>query len=121
MEFHSEFVRKPLEERRADAETIRKKYAGRIPVVVDRASSSDPKLDTHKFLVPKDISFGNFQYIVRDRIKLEQEQAVFFFVNNSIPAAASTMAQEDEKYAKAMGQDHDGFFYVTYGLENVFG
>ena len=64
-----------LEERIQESERIKEKYADRIPVIVERTSSSNlPELDKHKFLVPNTLTVGQFLYVIRKRIKLEHFQ-----------------------------------------------
>jgi GABA(A) receptor-associated protein len=36
---------------------------------------------------------GQFIYVIRKRIKLKPEQAIFIFVNNTIPAATALVSQ----------------------------
>ena len=38
-----------------------------------------------RYLVPSDLSVGQFVYVIRKRIKLPPEKAVFLFVNNALP------------------------------------
>lgn len=38
-----------------------------------------------RYLVPADLSVGQFVYVVRKRIKLEAEKAIFVFVKNTLP------------------------------------
>ena len=45
---------------------------------------------THKYclfryLVPADLTVGQFVYVVRKRIKLGAEKAIFVFVKNTLP------------------------------------
>ncbi|KAF7805792.1 arogenate dehydratase/prephenate dehydratase 1, chloroplastic-like [Senna tora] len=76
----------PLERRQAEAARIREKYPDRIPVIVERAEKSDvPEIDKKKYLVPADLTVGQFVYVVRKRIKLSPEKAIFIFVKNILP------------------------------------
>ncbi|BBG99993.1 Ubiquitin-like superfamily protein, partial [Prunus dulcis] len=71
----------PLERRQAEAARIREKYPDRIPVVVERAEKSDvPEIDKKKYLVPADLTVGQFVYVVRKRIKLGPEKAISFLL-----------------------------------------
>ncbi|CAG9462628.1 unnamed protein product [Pedinophyceae sp. YPF-701] len=107
----------PLEKRRAEAERIRDKYPDRIPVIVEKAERSDiPDIDKKKYLVPSDLTVGQFVYVIRKRIRLNPQQAIFIFVNNVLPPTAALMASIYEDY-----KDPDGFLYVTYSSENTFG
>lgn len=38
-----------------------------------------------RYLVPADLTVGQFVYVVRKRIKLSAEKAIFVFVNNVLP------------------------------------
>ncbi|KAL1236645.1 Protein lgg-1 [Trichinella spiralis] len=108
-----------FDKRHAEGEKIRKKYPDRIPVIVERAPKCGLKdLDKKKYLVPSDLTVGQFYFLIRKRILLRPEEGLFFFVNNMIPPTATTMGQ--------LYQDHheeDLFLYIAYRFdskENVF-
>jgi len=106
-----------FEKRKAEAQRIRAKYPDRIPVIAEKASESDiPDIDKKKYLVPADLSVGQFVYVIRKRIKLKPEKAIFIFVNNTLPPTASLMSQIYKEH-----KDEDGFLYVTYSGESTFG
>ncbi|KAJ4975886.1 hypothetical protein NE237_000992 [Protea cynaroides] len=107
----------PLERRQAEAARIREKYPDRIPVIVEKAERSDiPDIDKKKYLVPADLTVGQFVYVVRKRIKLSAEKAIFVFVKNVLPPTAAMMSAIYEE-----NKDEDGFLYMTYSGENTFG
>lgn len=106
-----------LDKRKAEAARIKEKYPDRIPVIVEKAEKSDiPDIDKKKYLVPSDLTVGQFVYVIRKRIKLSPEKAIFIFVKNVLPPTAALMSSiyEDHK-------DEDGFLYITYSGENTFG
>ncbi|XP_029117704.1 autophagy-related protein 8C-like isoform X3 [Elaeis guineensis] len=105
------------ERRQAEAARIREKYPDRIPVIVEKAERSDiPDIDKKKYLVPADLTVGQFVYVVRKRIKLGAEKAIFIFVKNTLPPTAVMMSAIYEE-----NKDEDGFLYMTYSGENTFG
>uniref|UniRef100_A0A6N2MCH5 Autophagy-related protein n=1 Tax=Salix viminalis TaxID=40686 RepID=A0A6N2MCH5_SALVM len=108
----------PLERRQAEAGRIREKYPDRIPVIVERAEKSDvPDIDKkNRYLVPADLTVGQFVYVVRKRIKLSPEKAIFIFVKNILPPTAAMMSAIYEE-----NKDEDGFLYMSYSGENTFG
>lgn len=64
------------------------------------------------------ISFlvGQFYFLIRKRIHLRAEDALFFFVKNVIPPTSATMG--------ALYQEHheeDFFLYIAYSDESVYG
>jgi len=70
----------------SSSERIRAKYPDRIPVICEKSDRSDiPDIDKKKYLVPADLTVGQFIYVIRKRIKLPPERAIFIFVNNVIP------------------------------------
>ncbi|XP_073132967.1 autophagy-related protein 8f-like [Henckelia pumila] len=106
-----------LAKRRAEAARIREKYPDRIPVIVEKAENSAiPIIDKKKYLVPADLTVGQFVYVIRKRIKLSAEKAIFIFMDNVLPPTGALMSTVYEEK-----QDEDGFLYVTYSGENTFG
>jgi len=114
-----------LEKRMAEAEKIRSKYRNRVPVIVERAARADIQdIDKKKYLVPGDLTIAQFTYVIRKSIKLTSEQALYVFVevtendSNSqiLPPTSSTIDSIYHSY-----KDQDGFLYITYSGENVFG
>jgi len=107
-----------FEDRCAESARIREKFPGRIPVIVERSlrSTNVPPLDKVKFLVPGDLSIGQFIYVVRKRLVMPSDQALFMFVGNSLPTTTSLLR---ELYASH--RDDDGFLYVQYSGESTFG
>ena len=59
---------------------------------------------------------GQFVYVIRKRIELPPEKAIFIFVNNQMPPTASLMSTIYEEQ-----KDKDGFLYISYSGENTFG
>ena len=82
----------PFEKRRTEGEKIRRKYPDRVPVIVEKAPKARiGDLDKKKYLVPSDLTVGQFYFLIRKRISLRPEDALFFFVNNVIPPTSATM------------------------------
>ena len=117
----SRFVRvggdRVTEKRKSEAERIRAKYPDRVPVICEKADRSDiPDIDKKKYLVPADLTVGQFHYVIRKRIKLAPEKALFLFCSNSIPPNAALMSTVYEEQ-----KDEDGFLYIQYSGESTFG
>lgn len=107
----------PFDQRKSEATRIRLKYDDRIPVIVERAPKTDIiDLDKHKFLVPKDLTVGQFVHVIRKRIELKPEKAIFVFINNSLPPISELMSVVYSQH-----KDEDGFLYMLYSGENCFG
>ena len=109
---------KTFEERKKESEKIKEKYPDRVPVIVEKSiSSSVNNVDKHKYLVPSDLTVGQFIHVIRKRIKATPEQGIFIFVKEKIlPPTSSLMIHMYENYV-----DDDGFLYMIYSSENTFG
>mmetsp|Transcript_15701 Transcript_15701/g.52858 ORF Transcript_15701/g.52858 Transcript_15701/m.52858 type:complete len:144 (+) Transcript_15701:8-439(+) len=108
-----------FESRRTQALAIRAKHPDRIPIIVEKRprDATLPLIDKKKFLVPADLTVGQFVYVIRKRIALKPEQAIFLFVSKGTlpPTVATCQAVYDSH------KDEDGFLYMTYSGENTFG
>jgi GABA(A) receptor-associated protein len=116
----SEFKKKyPFSCRQNESYTIRLKYPDRIPVICEKSYARDnsvPEIDKKKYLVPMDLTVGQFAYVIRRRIRLPPERCIFLFVNQRIPSCTEQISSLYESF-----RDADGFLYVSYKGENVFG
>ncbi|KAL7664142.1 Autophagy-related protein [[Candida] zeylanoides] len=107
----------PFEKRKAEASRILQKFNDRIPVICEKVEKSDiAEIDKRKYLVPSDLTVGQFVYVIRKRIKLPSEKAIFIFVNDILPPTAALLSTVYEEH-----KDEDGFLYVLYSGENTFG
>ncbi len=104
-------------ERVKQSSDIMAKYPDRIPVYVSkRKHSKYEDIDKHKYLVPKDITISQFLYIIRKRLKLESHQAIFVFIDNTLPPSSELISSIYDR-----AKDLDGFLYVEFSHESVFG
>ena len=110
--------KKTFEERKKEANFILNKYPDRLPIICERVknSTSVPELDKIKFLVPRDLTVGQFIHVVRKRIKIEPKTAIFVFCNNIIPASSSLLSNVYRE-----NHDEDGFLYLQFNGEDTFG
>ena len=106
----------PFEKRAAEAARIREKYPDRIPVICEKEPRSDiAPVDKRKYLIPIDLTVGQFVYVIRKRISIPPEKAIFIFVNNTLPPTAALMSTVYEQH-----KDEDGFMYMMYSGEDTF-
>lgn len=106
-----------LDKRKTESDRIRQKYTDRIPCIVSKSEKSDvPQIDKTKYLVPCDLTVGQFVYVIRKRINLPPEKAIFVFVNNVLPPSSCLMSLLYEEH-----RDEDGFLYITWVIFIVVG
>lgn len=109
---------KTLTERKNESLRLLSKYCNYIPVIVNKYTLNDGlELDKNKFLVPIDLTFGQFVYVIRKRINISANKALFVYLsNNKIPNSSDIMSHIYDE-----NKDEDGFLYCKYGTENTFG
>lgn len=107
-----------FEDRLRESTKVMNKYENRIPVVVTKSKYSKlEEIDKNKYLVPSDLTIGQFLSILRKRLKLLPSQSIFVYVDdNKLPPTSSTIMTIYKD-----GKDKDGFLYLTYCEENTFG
>lgn len=107
-----------LQERQEKSRSILEKHPDRIPVICLRDPRSDglPEIDRSKFLVPGNLSVSQFSLVIRKRIRLPPEMAMYLTINNTMPAPTTLMSTTYDNH-----KDEDGFLYIVYAGENTFG
>lgn len=116
MSFKNEFN---FQKRSLEANRIMCKYNDRIPIICERAKSAGsdcPLIDKKKYLIPIDLTVAQFVYVVRKRLKLNADKALFLFINGTVPPNSHILSDLYHTH-----KDNDGFLYITYSLENTFG
>lgn len=122
----SKFVQDVVASKRLqEAEAKLKEFPERVPVIVEPAAKSTLTLDKRKFLVPGDATVGQFLHTLKRRIRahpdqptrqLSPDQAIFVFVEHTLPVLSQTMRQ---LYAEKAASDR--FLYMEFDKEATFG
>jgi len=108
-----------LKDRILESTRVLEKYPSRVPIICERSNTAGfncPLIDKNKYLVERDLTLGQFQYVVRRRLRLSPEKALFLIIKNNIPTTTQTIGDLYEK-----NKHEDGFLYIYYSFENVFG
>lgn len=123
MDFKTKYT---FKERQAESERVLLKYPDRIPIICEKSTTKIninknfiddiPVIDKIKYLVPNDLTIGQFLYVIRQRMRLPAEKAIFLFVGGVIPATCDIVSSLYERY-----KEKDGFLYIKYSGENTFG
>ena len=66
--------------------------------------------------IPPVTARPQFVYVIRKRISIPSDKAIFIFVNNTLPPTSALMSSVYESH-----KDEDGFMYMMYSGENTFG
>lgn len=102
-----------------ESQRILTKYPDKIPIICEKninASIHCPTIDKNKYLLSKDLTIGQFIYVIRKRLNISSEKALFLFIGNTIPSSTNSILSVYNLYKEA-----DNFLYVSYSFENTFG
>lgn len=108
--------RKSLESRKEEAEKIHSLYPSSIPIILERANNSIvPAVEKEKFLVPRCLTFREFELLVRRSLLLSHDTVLYLLVGENMPENDIKMGDLfDER------RDEDSFLYICYTLDKVF-
>jgi GABA(A) receptor-associated protein len=110
-------------ERASDVQRVRMKHPTMCPLYIQKARTCTlPDLEKNKYLVPMDSTVGYLVYIIRKKLNLSPSEAIYLSVAKHGKVGGvmpSVSMQLQDLYEKE--KDDDGFLYVVYQSENVFG
>lgn len=105
--------------RKEESSKLASSFPDKIPIIIEpqQSGGNGYKLDQNKFLVPKLYTFHEFIFHIRKRLSLKNSESLFLTVaGNNFPSMSRTLASVYLEY-----QDADGFLYVTYSSQPVWG
>ena len=118
-----------IENRRNEAKKVLEKYPERLPVIITKDVKSQlPSINQVKFLIPYNLTIAQLIYIIRNRISIKAEETINIFVediegNIKLPPTGSSLnhiyKENVDNHQKH--KNYDGFLYIIYSGENVFG
>lgn len=95
---------------------ILRKYPDKIPVIFNKGPNA-PDIDKKKYIIPNDLQVSQLIYIIRKKIEISPEKAIFiFFGKNHMVQSNMLLSEVYEKH-----KDKDDILYATYSIENTFG
>jgi hypothetical protein len=90
------------------------KYPGRIPIIVE-VRTKKIHLENSKYIVPSDLTLGQFQHYLKKKCKSENE-AFFCYVKNTLPSPSSILKSLYANY-----KSEDNMLHLTIDTEECFG
>ena len=117
---HSKFkATYSLEERKNESSRILREYTNRMPVICEVAPNSKLKpLEKTKYLVPYDMIAGQFQFLIRRNLDLEENSAIYIFTPDNKTIQLNKTMMEVYNIHK---DKQDNFLYLLYDSEETFG
>lgn len=125
--FQSQYT---LKQRKSESKKVLEKYPSRKPIIVEKQpalpnpfgrgkekeKTKEVWLTKRKYLVPDDLTIGQFMYVLRKRMHLRPEESIFIFIRNTTPQNNTLICELYDNF-----KDEDGFLYLYYSFESVFG
>jgi GABA(A) receptor-associated protein len=109
--------KKKIEFAPGEFERIQQKYPNTVCVFLQKAPRAElPPIEKGKFIVPKELTVGQFLFTIRKRIQIPPEKALFLFVNNVLPTTSTTISELYAKYKST-----DGALRIIVTSESTFG
>jgi len=110
---------KSFEERTLESSMMIKSDDSKVPVIVERMSGEKllPWPPNRKYFVGREAQFHMFMMKVRKILQLHAEQSFFLLIAGRHMACGSTTMEN----IYAEHKDDDGFLYITYASQEVFG
>jgi len=114
-------ITKTFEDRENESREIIDKYPSRIPLIIEKLENKNdnviPDIDKNKYLVPDDLTVSQLMYVIKKRLKLTPDKALFIFCGDGkLLSSSYTMRYIYQNY-----KDKDGFVYIVYSGESTFG
>ncbi len=118
-----------IEQRRNESKNVKKKYQDRIPVIVSKDPGSElSDINKEKYLVPIEFTVGQLLTIIRQRTTIGPEKAINLFIidynyTQILAPTSATIGSLYLQYVESFMNDpkYDGYLYIVYTGENVFG
>ena len=108
-----------FEKRKTESAHIIAKHSDRKPIIAytDDQNFVD-KMEKYKYLVPEDTTIAQFMSVLRKKLDLKKEEAMFLYVKSGqvIIPTANAIGSVYTEFA-----NEDGFLYIKFVGENTFG
>ena len=97
---------------------MNQKYPDRVPVIIGKATNEKilQNIDNTKYLIPKNLKMRDLLMIIRKKVKIGDQQALFLFAGQNLVPMNMTIEEVYNTY-----HHPDTFLYIFYTLENTFG
>lgn len=97
-----------------EVELIKEKYPHHIPILI---RSNKIHFTQYKYLVNEEVTISEFMTILKKKIKLNSYEAIYLFINNTIPKGSTSLNNLYKSY-KDLEID---MLIISVCKENTFG
>lgn len=98
---------------KTEAQLVRERFPNKYPLLIN---SNNIKLPKNKYIVPDDMTVGQFVFYLRKSLSVDHEISIFLYINGKLPPISQTIQSlYNENYSD------DGFLRIDIEKENTFG
>ena len=109
-----------FDERKKKHDSLLLKFPDKIPVILEKSKVDKylPKLDKSKLLVSQDMTVANIIKLLKNNLKINENISLYIVI-----ADKNIMISGSQSINSIYNQhkNNDGFLYLEYCTENVFG
>ncbi len=107
-----------LSERINKSKRILENYEDRIPMILEKSPTEKylPRPTKTKYIIPNDFTIGMVISILKKNLNIDQSTSIYITSKNNILTGSLSLESAYNKY-----KEEDGFLYLYYCSENVFG
>ena len=107
----------PLEERIKLCQKLKEEYSGKIPIILEKDKNSKvDEIKKKKFLESEKFTLNEFLLRIKSKVTLPMYESLFFHIKGKTLESSKTLGEIYKLY-----KDSDGFLYIVYSSELVFG
>jgi GABA(A) receptor-associated protein len=109
-----------FEERKKRSNSLLLKHKDKLPVILEKSSIEKylPSIDKSKLLVSNELTVANIIQLLKTNLKINEHNSLYIMVSkqNIMLSGSQSMSYIYNTY-----KSDDGFLYLEYCSENVFG
>ncbi len=109
-----------FEDRKNRSNSLLLKYQDKFPVILEKSNTEKklPNIDKNKLLISQDLTVSGVIQILRNNLKMNEYLSLYIVVpNHNVVLSGS----QSILYIYNNYKNEDGFLYLEYCSENVFG
>jgi hypothetical protein len=109
-----------FDERKKRSNSLLNKFSDKIPVILEKSSKDKylPKIDKNKLLVANQMTIASVIQLLKNNLNINQSTSIYIMVSDkNVMLSGSQSIESIYKDYK----NEDGFLYLEYCTENVFG
>ena len=105
-----------FEERVAECKRLKDQYPDRIPVILEFDAMLHKQKIKERFLVPEDLTMGQFMFVIRSQLQLTPSEAVYLMCRGHCIPNTDIFSEIGEKH-----KEKCGIVFMRLYKENTFG